>query len=1063
MKRFIILTAIAIILAMTGAATSAGADESGIIIPDYLDMTDEEKQEFLSLVEESENPLNFDGGSADPSLYYSVGSNALSTGLGYAGMSTPATYGVYYGLMWVGYIIGESLERAGEDEAASYFPNGDQFDVKIEASGEGQDVVDIVDYVFGGAASGTMTATEIVADATATMGYNMGLSTLNNIQTLADLSMIVSGQVDSEDSLGRLGLNIVQTIPGVNSILSSLGYGNHGPAFYTLFQSQHGYSEFLRLYIHNYQPVLYDRINSSPDAYTGFDSADGGPGDDYLFDVLYSYGGEGNDTIIDATKAYGGCKFDDCSTTGDDTIIRAAKAWGGDGDDTFIDSTTANGQAGADSFFNTATANGGDDNDYIYQCTTGNGENGNDIIIGAQYSHGGDGDDYILGDERTSWEEHYGEAGKDMIFGNGGPDKIYGGDDNDILGEIVQDGVSNYIDGGSGSDALTLQLTNTLDLTVELTGSANMDLDDSYYEFVFADTTYYQPLAAVKNVEFLRIEDQSDEGAHVDMSSLAIGVEYEGDENANSVSTGSGADLLRGGEGDDILNGREGDDLIDGGNGYDELLGGSGNDLFFPGAGSDYIYGGTGSDTVSYANSEAAVTISLNADTAYQSFSGETDTLYSIEHVIGSDFDDTINGNDSANSLIGGAGDDVISGGAGDDILVGGDGHDTLTGGAGADTFIVTAAEDDDQSVTITDFNAAEGDMIKLDMESMGMSFNNDGSIKFGKTNSGYKRLRMYFNYYAGTLHMESFIDAERILIIEGVTSFDIKTVEFIDGNGNSRAADGVIISSPGVVTETLSIVTQNVGAELNHNWSRYKHSDVAQNNPSSDPAVFISAPTLNGGDGGVIRVKNIDSDGFKAKFQEWDYLNDTHSNAESFDYMTLEKGRNTMADGSVWEVGTFNLSGTGTFESIQFGEAFSSAPYLFLTIQTYNGSNAVMVRAKDISTGSFSAALFEQESKMGSGHNAETIAYVAVQPASGVQGVFDSDMGSVYFQLYSATLSDEGATIGSHQYWLKEETSSDSEVAHCNETVHVLEMDGIALIQQVTSNGGDPASIRRQ
>lgn len=108
--------------------------------------------------------------------------------------------------------------------------------------------------------------------------------------------------------------------------------------------------------------------------------------------------------------------------------------------------------------------------------------------------------------------------------------------------------------------------------------------------------------------------------------------------------------------------------------------------------------------------------------------------------------DDILRGRDGDDQIFGRSGDDVIEGGAGDDILQGADirpifsrdtlasdGYDpyeldTLTGGAGADTFVVGVAggllyeynssgngyHDDPGRAIITDFNAAEGDVIQL-------------------------------------------------------------------------------------------------------------------------------------------------------------------------------------------------------------------------------------------------------------------------------------------------------------------------------------------------------------
>ncbi|NVK42691.1 MAG: calcium-binding protein [Oceanospirillaceae bacterium] len=56
-----------------------------------------------------------------------------------------------------------------------------------------------------------------------------------------------------------------------------------------------------------------------------------------------------------------------------------------------------------------------------------------------------------------------------------------------------------------------------------------------------------------------------------------------------------------------------------------------------------------------------------------------------IENVIGSDFDDIIEGNTADNELKGGGGNDTLDGGAGSDRLYGGTHNDNISGGAGND------------------------------------------------------------------------------------------------------------------------------------------------------------------------------------------------------------------------------------------------------------------------------------------------------------------------------------------------------------------------------------------
>ena len=84
-------------------------------------------------------------------------------------------------------------------------------------------------------------------------------------------------------------------------------------------------------------------------------------------------------------------------------------------------------------------------------------------------------------------------------------------------------------------------------------------------------------------------------------------------------------------------------------------------------------------------------------------------------HIIGSDYNDTLNGDSGDNVLFGGLGNDVLIGGDGDDMLIGDEGVDTLTGDLGADTFVISDTLSID---TITDYvfdiDPAASDVIDL-------------------------------------------------------------------------------------------------------------------------------------------------------------------------------------------------------------------------------------------------------------------------------------------------------------------------------------------------------------
>lgn len=150
----------------------------------------------------------------------------------------------------------------------------------------------------------------------------------------------------------------------------------------------------------------------------------------------------------------------------------------------------------------------------------------------------------------------------------------------------------------------------------------------------------------------------------------------------DSLTGSAGADLIKGQDGADSIDAGAGDDMVHGGAGTDTLLGGIGNDVIYARASSDgsledEIDGGNGIDELRLTESAYGATVDL---------SNEGNSPASIEHVVGSDFADTITGNEYSNILSGGLGNDALSGGAGADNLSGSGGNDSLSGEDGNDT-----------------------------------------------------------------------------------------------------------------------------------------------------------------------------------------------------------------------------------------------------------------------------------------------------------------------------------------------------------------------------------------
>src|SRR6185312_4363907 len=91
------------------------------------------------------------------------------------------------------------------------------------------------------------------------------------------------------------------------------------------------------------------------------------------------------------------------------------------------------------------------------------------------------------------------------------------------------------------------------------------------------------------------------------------------------------------------------------------------------------------SDTASYVHAPTGLVASL-IDPSKNTGDAKGDQYISIENLYGSQFDDTLEGDNGKNRINGSDGKDTLIGNGGDDTLDGGKDQNTLYGGEGNDT-----------------------------------------------------------------------------------------------------------------------------------------------------------------------------------------------------------------------------------------------------------------------------------------------------------------------------------------------------------------------------------------
>jgi Ca2+-binding RTX toxin-like protein len=389
----------------------------------------------------------------------------------------------------------------------------------------------------------------------------------------------------------------------------------------------------------------------------------------------------------------------------------------------------------------TAQATGGSGSDTLKGIENLTGSNKNDTLTGnsaANILNGGAGIDTMTGGDGSD-TYHVDHTG-DVVYENnasastGGSDHVH----STLAAYTLRDNVENGRILATGAANLT---GNTLN-NVLYAGAGNNVLDGGSgidtvsYAYGLAGTSGVTVSLAVGTAQATGGSGSDTLTSIENLIGSAYADRLTGNTGANSLGGGAGNDTFDGGAGSDTLAGGDGSDTYVVRNGGDvvsetnavlatggsdtvyctlaaytltanvengrilatvaaNLTGNTLNNVLYAGAGNNVLDGGTGIDTVSYAYGLAGttgVTVSLAVGTAQATGGSGSDTLTSIENLIGSAYADRLTGNTGANSLGGGAGNDTLDGGAGSDTLAGGDGSDTYVVRDGGDVVSETNA-----------------------------------------------------------------------------------------------------------------------------------------------------------------------------------------------------------------------------------------------------------------------------------------------------------------------------------------------------------------------------------
>ena len=157
------------------------------------------------------------------------------------------------------------------------------------------------------------------------------------------------------------------------------------------------------------------------------------------------------------------------------------------------------------------------------------------------------------------------------------------------------------------------------------------------------------------------------------------------------------------------------------------------------------------------------------------------------------------------------------------------------------------------------------------------------------------------------------------------------------------------------------------------------------------EPVVIAKPPTNNDPDPCHTRIKNVSSNSFDARIEEWDYLDGSHA-FEEVGYLITNVGTQEQSDGTKAESGVVYTD--DTWATVNFDVNFNKFPILLTQSQTQNNSDPIVTRNKNVDFNSFEVRVQEEEDKAGY-YLQEAIGYFAIEAGTGyLEGVpYEADV----------------------------------------------------------------------
>lgn len=294
-----------------------------------------------------------------------------------------------------------------------------------------------------------------------------------------------------------------------------------------------------------------------------------------------------------------------------------------------------------------------------------------------------------------------------------------------------------------------------------------------------------------------------------------------------------------------------------------------------------------------------------------------------------------------------------------------------------------------------------------------------------------------------------------------------------VDGTGNTDYTEygsvGFYTIDADIPRPSLTIAESGTIAGLTSTWRK-----VTLQSNFKDPVVVMGTPSRFGGEPITVRVRNVTTNSFEVRVDEWEYLDGRHGQ-ENVSFLVVEAGSYTLTDGTKIKAGRSDVN--HRWASIAFGGTggFTATPVVLSQVMTTNENVAVTTRQRSIGTQGLEIRIQEEEAA-DRVHAMETVGWVAIELGQASNNGLDIEVGVTgnvvthlnhtinfgtnftqspgffaqmqsYFGGDPATVRYTSLTNRSSSVFLEEERSFDAEIAHNPEIVGWLALEAGTIV----------------